>query len=185
MEKQEAVDKFNRGEITINELAKYAEVSRTVVYKRINRGMSAEDVIKPFRPGGKVWMRGNGYLVTYVNKEEIQVHTLIAETALGKKLPKGAAVHHVNEVKTDNKNRNLVICQDASYHRLLHLRQRALNECGNVNYSRCQFCNEWDDPKNMYIKPGEYEAFHRSCRNKRLNELKRKRKNKQSNQEAV
>lgn len=39
-------------------------------------------------------------------------HILIAEKALGKHLPDKAEVHHVNEIKTDNRNENLVICQD-------------------------------------------------------------------------
>jgi hypothetical protein len=51
-------------------------------------------------------------------------HVLVAERALGKPLPKGAKVHHVNGIKSDNRPENLVICPDEAYHQLLHKRQR-------------------------------------------------------------
>lgn len=44
----------------------------------------------------------------------------VASQALGKPLPKGACVHHVNGDPADNRPENLVICQDQDYHTLLH-----------------------------------------------------------------
>ena len=51
-------------------------------------------------------------------------HILIAEKAFGGPLPQGAEVHHVNEIKTDNRNQNLVICENNAYHKLLHARMK-------------------------------------------------------------
>lgn len=51
-------------------------------------------------------------------------HVAIAERALGKSLPLKAVVHHFNEDRADNRNRNLVICQDQAYHGLLHALER-------------------------------------------------------------
>ncbi len=51
-------------------------------------------------------------------------HRMIAERALGRPLPKGAEVHHWNMDKTNNRNLNLVICQDTAYHNLLHARMK-------------------------------------------------------------
>ena len=69
-------------------------------------------------------------------------HIVIAEKALGKYLPAGAEVHHVDSVRDNNANTNLVICQDSKYHRLLHTRKRVYEAGGNPNTdlwcSRCQ-----------------------------------------------
>ena len=51
-------------------------------------------------------------------------HILIAEKVLGRQLPQKAVVHHVNGKKSENRNSNLVICQDEAYHRTLHHRQK-------------------------------------------------------------
>ncbi len=84
-------------------------------------------------------------------------HILIAEKALGKPLPLGAQVHHVDEDATNNSNRNLVICQDAAYHKLLHYRARLLAQGVDPNTHRiCSLCRA--------VKP--LEAFGRSTANK-------------------
>lgn len=59
------------------------------------------------------------------------VHVIKAEHALGKVLPDGAEVHHFDEDKSHNENSNLVICQDRSYHKLLHRRMKILRAGGN------------------------------------------------------
>lgn len=60
-------------------------------------------------------------------------HVKIAEQALGKPLPPRAQVHHVNEDGQDNRNQNLVICQDRKYHMLLHIRTRTIRAGGDPN----------------------------------------------------
>lgn len=76
-------------------------------------------------------------------------HVVVAERALGRKLPRGAEVHHVNEIKTDNSPSNLVICPNRQYHQMLHYRSRALDACGNANYCKCEYCKGYDDPANL------------------------------------
>ena len=63
----------------------------------------------------------------------VQAHILIAERALGRHLPAGAQVHHVDGNKQNNATTNLVICQDAAYHKLLHARMRVVRAGGNPN----------------------------------------------------
>lgn len=93
-------------------------------------------------------------------------HTLIVEAVLGKPLPLGAVVHHINGLKGDNNRGNLLVCQDQAYHMLLHLRMRALTACGNPDFRKCVFCKVWCDPSTMALnkrkgKLGTY--YHSAC----------------------
>ena len=55
----------------------------------------------------------------------VDEHVLVAERALGKYLPTGAVVHHVNVDRRNNAPTNLVICENQTYHKLLHVRMNA------------------------------------------------------------
>lgn len=84
--------------------------------------------------------RKNGVKVDYA-------HVRIAERALGRRLPAGAMVHHVDENKQNNAKSNLVICQDAAYHRLLHYRMKVRRAGGNPNTDK--FCSDCCQVKPM------------------------------------
>jgi len=116
-------------------LAKYTQASSGKVKgqpSRFIRGHSSRGRSGPLN--GK-WIGGrskatNGYMRVIApghpknNGGYMLEHILIAEKALGRPLPKGAEVHHVNEIKTDNRNENLVICENHAYHFLLHARMK-------------------------------------------------------------
>ena len=107
----------------------------------------------------------NGYIGVSVNGRIRHEHDLIAERTLGRALPKGVIVHHINEIRADNRNENLVICLNRRYHALLHLRIKALEECGNASWRRCVYCKIWDDPLNM-VNHGKQTFKHRICNTK-------------------
>lgn len=68
---------------------------------------------------GKGTIDANGYRVIGGQYE----HRMIAAKALGRSLPNGVVIHHMNGVKDDNHTPfNLVICPDQSYHMLLEYR---------------------------------------------------------------
>ena len=92
-------------------------------------------------------------------------HRLIVEAILGKPLPPKAEIHHVNGIKTDNRPDNLVVCPDSAYHALLHLRQKALNECGDANKRWCGYCRTYSLPHGM-TDNGNGSFYHRACRTK-------------------
>lgn len=71
-------------------------------------------------------MDSRGYTYVYVEGKQIGEHVHIAEQALGKKLPTGAEVHHVNLLPWDNRPENLVVCPNRAYHKLLHKRMKEL-----------------------------------------------------------
>jgi len=115
----------------------------------------------------------DGYIIMNIEKKPRLVHRYIAEKALGKPLPEGVEIHHLNEDRSDNSSENLVVCPDKAYHKLLHRRQAAYDACGNPNYRKCCYCKQHDDPMNMYI--AKSTAWHRACANNAANLRKSKR----------
>jgi hypothetical protein len=94
----------------------------------------------------------------------VKEHILEVEKALGKFLPPGVEVHHVDEDKAHNRHANLVACQDHSYHSLLHVRRRALLACGHADWRQCYFCHSWAATDEL-IPGGNGSMAHRLCRN--------------------
>jgi len=95
----------------------------------------------------------------------VREHLLIAEKAIDKYIPSPACIHHVNEIKDDNRQTNLVVCQDRNYHNLLHRRKRALLESGNANNRKCTLCHKYDKLKNL-LKSDRCSFVHFECRKK-------------------
>lgn len=131
-------------------------------YARVKR--TGNLVVGPYSPRGGGSLRRDGYISIQSNKVSKLAHIAVAEKALGKPLPKGAEVHHVDGNRSNNAPGNLVICPDKAYHMLLHQRMRAMEACGNPNWRCCRFCGKYDDPANLYVQksPGRL-ANHRHC----------------------
>lgn len=95
---------------------------------------------------------------------KVREHVYKASLAMGKKVPKGVHVHHVDNNPQNNSNNNLVVCSSA-YHRLIHARTDAYDATGDANKMKCVYCKQYDDPSNMYVRPTQYQAWHRKCSN--------------------
>lgn len=98
---------------------------------------------------------------------------LVAERVFGKPLPLRAVIHHVNGIRNDDRPSNLVVCENRSYHNIIHERQVALKACGNPNWRKCWICQKYDDPKNLYQKRNG-SGEHHKCRRLYLNEWRKK-----------
>ena len=93
-------------------------------------------------------------------------HVLVVERAFGRTFSEKHPVHHANGDGTDNRQKNLVLCENQAYHNLLHRRQRALGACGHPDWLACRFCKEYDAPIRMYVtqtRQGHTYQYHRSC----------------------
>lgn len=103
------------------------------------------------RPHGRLgpgrYINSRGYVMVLrplagrTGEKYVGEHVLIAETALGHPLPDEAEVHHFDNDHAHNENNNLVVCQDHSYHELLHYRQRIVELGGDANAQKqCTAC---------------------------------------------
>ncbi len=128
-------------------------------YKRMT--IYGDPLFTTNRGNGEGTPHNSGYWKISVNRRRALRHVLIAEKVLGKRLPKGAEVHHTDENRGNDSYSNLVICQDRSYHRLLHSRKTALRESGHVDWGQCRFCKQYGPASDMARK-----WFHRHCFNK-------------------
>ena len=116
---------------------------------------------------GGSFVHGSGYIMVQAPEHPranssgyVLEHIVIAERALGHYLPLRAEVHHVNETRADNRNKNLVICQDGAFHRLLHARKRAYQACGDPTARQCWLCRKWDP----VCDRGKGKAsYHKQC----------------------
>lgn len=107
----------------------------------------------------------NGYKngqTPYRQKGRKREHVVVAERALGKPLPTGAVVHHIDGNGKNNDPSNLVICQDQAYHQLLHQRQRAMDACGDPNAHRCRICTNYERQREMKVRE-DGSAYHAEC----------------------
>lgn len=115
------------------------------------------------RPRGTGSRRVDGYLMHESGGRAVLNHVLVAERALGRKLPKGAEVHHVDYNRRNDAPRNLVICDSGAYHRLLHQRTDAYRACGHASWRKCQICKQYDAPEHLRIyRPGG-RVLHLAC----------------------
>ncbi len=106
-------------------------------------------------------LTSKGYVRRTFNGRMMFEHVAVVERVLMRRLPARARVHHINGVKHDNRNANLVACEDQAYHLLLHIREKALDACGNPSFRQCRYCLRWDDPSSMTLRGSNYS--HLPC----------------------
>ena len=88
----------------------------------------------------------------------------VAEGVLGKKLPAGAVVHHIDGDHTNDDKSNLAVFPSKAYHNLIHARMDALAACGNADWVPCGYCKKYGDPSQMYVRfTNGRRAWHRAC----------------------
>ncbi len=110
----------------------------------------------------------DGYVQIYApehpraHQNHILEHVLVAESAMNRFMPEGAAVYHFDKNPANNDHRNLVICQSNGYRSLLDKRLRAYKACGHADWHWCRFCGTWS-PKSEITFHGRSETYHQAC----------------------
>jgi hypothetical protein len=115
-----------------------SEVRKGIKYGKRNKPLSREHILNlrasKIKGHDGPQLRKNGYIYIYAPdhphriNSRIPEQTLIAEKILGRYLKKGEEVHHINKIRTDNRNCNLLICSH-SYHIMIHKRDPVVRNC--------------------------------------------------------
>lgn len=88
----------------------------------------------------------------------VKEHIVVAEKALGKPIPASVIIHHHNGIRSDNRNTNLVICENHAYHVLIHARLRVFRMgfdpdlfkyCGSCG--QCKPFGDFGKQRNQYL----------------------------------
>lgn len=108
-------------------------------------------VARPKAASGDGNIRPDGYLEIQKGGQRHFDHVRVVEGVLGKAIPPGAKVHHVNRNRSDNRPSNLVLCQDDAHHRLIHNRMSAVENGYPPHFRKCPYCKTYDDPVNLYV----------------------------------
>ncbi len=91
-------------------------------------------------------------------------HVLICEKAAGRYLELPIEVHHFNEIRADNANRNLVVCENRAYHSLLHARQRIVERGGNPNTDKiCGKCQKLRPRVDFWSSRSRADGLDNKC----------------------
>jgi hypothetical protein len=102
-----------------------------------------------------------------VGGRRLHRHRAIAERVVGRVLSSKVQVHHVDGNKRNFANTNLVICENAAYHQLLHLRTLALRAGADPNThrlcSRCRTPKPFADFYQRADRPGGLGPWCKGC----------------------
>jgi hypothetical protein len=112
-------------------------------------------------------IEGPGYIVLANGKKGrgIYEHVLVVERAIGRKLPVGAVVHHVDLVEGNNANNNLVVCVNQAYHMLLHALFRILQAGGNPHLDKiCGKCRSVKPKNEFHRNKSSWDGRAKLCK---------------------
>lgn len=122
--------------------------------------------------GGRV-LRHDGYVELLMpehpnanSKGYVMEHVAIASAVLGRPLTDSEDVHHINLIRDDNRNDNLLICSH-EFHAELHARLECYRAIGAPTTERpCLTCGTVIRPRLNYVKAGFGKYCSAGCSNR-------------------
>lgn len=133
---------------------------------RLLHGHNARGERNPAWKGGRRASADGYVLVCDMAGGVRREHTIIAERVLGRALPAGVIVHHVDENRSRNANSNLVILYRAD-HSELHRKMRVRALGGNPWTDRvCSTCKAPQNSAQFYASTSEngVVVFEKRCK---------------------
>lgn len=138
---------------------------------RFINGHNSKGELNPHWKNGWI-VKGGRYRMKVRFGKPIFEHRERAEKAMGKRMPNGACVHHHSY--GEGSKSQLVVCNDHSYHMLLHARTRAFYTCGNAYWEICKYCRKYDNPSNLNRDCSGNNIYHKECAAKYMRERRKK-----------
>jgi len=95
--------------------------------KKLSKIMKGKNEINASNWRGGIVIDNFGYIFIYQpnhpfknNKNYVREHRLVVEKQIGRFLKPEETVHHINELKSDNKIENLILFSKKGYHAVFH-----------------------------------------------------------------
>lgn len=102
---------------------------------------------------------------TTKNRKCVKVHRILIEKLLNIVLPKTVDIHHIDGNRSNNSNNNLVVCQNRSYHKLLHQRQEVLDAGFNpTTHHKCTDCNSYKKFSEFSLNKTRTSGYNNLCK---------------------
>lgn len=110
-----------------NLVRKPRHLCRSCAYKGINLGRVPHNKGTKREPKavGNCYIQSDGYPQVWIGKTRIAngympVHRLVASYDLGRMISTEEKVHHINNVRSDYRSKNLYVCKSMGHHRAVH-----------------------------------------------------------------
>ena len=117
-EKRRAYDKRQKG-ITKKKPINFSDTMRKI-NPPLGRKIDSKGYILIYKPNYEGSYKGK------TNKGYIFEHKFIMELKIGRILKSSERIHHINNIKSDNKIENLLLCENPKEHTLIHWKMQEL-----------------------------------------------------------
>jgi uncharacterized protein (DUF1330 family) len=170
MDKKELQKMYDSG-LSLSDIGERINKSTTSIFRLFKKyKLKTEPLRRKEREKTKAWKGGriirHGYILIKVKSHPrmnyggyVREHTLVMEKHIGRYLKKSEVVHHVNEIKSDNRIENLKLMTDSA-HKSMHALINNKNRPKKEKPAKIKKVIVWTKKNNFCIKCKSAERKH-------------------------